>query len=179
MAAYGEHHVERLQRIADLQQRGLKLSAIGAALEEGTPTDEVQPMTAEEVGELLAGRPAGTLGALVRTELLVRDGSGYVTPSSTLLRVALDLQQSGVDIDTTAAAGAIMRQRFRQAAEQLVALFGDRLGRDRRLDELGPALDALRPAADKATRIIFAAEVERALAQRLRRAGGTGTIRWR
>jgi hypothetical protein len=129
-----------------------------------------------EVGERVAGRPPGTLAALLRAELLVRHPSGYVVPNPTLLGVALDLQDAGIALETTLAAGDIIRDRLAQAARQLVALFADQLGRDRRLDDLGTALDALRPAGAASVRTIFAEEVEHAIGQRVGR-GRPGSAR--
>jgi DNA-binding transcriptional MerR regulator len=188
-AAYGSPHVERLELIAALHKRGLLLDAIrdllhahpeaevtvrswaGLGHREGGAGTREEPasFTEAEVIELVAGRPPATLTALLRAELLVRHPAGYVGPNPTLLAVALSLQDAGVPLETTLAAGDIIRDRLAQAARQLVALFADQLGRERRLADLGAALDALLPAGAASVQTIFAEEVERAIGQRVGR----------
>ena len=189
-AAYGADHVVRLELVLALARRGLRLRAIQDLLADhpegdvtvrdwigdadrppspSRPREQASTYRVDEVRTMLEGRPAGTLDALVRAEVLVRHPSGYLAPSPTLLEVALRLQSAGIPLDTTLAAGNVLRQRLAEAARQLVALFGDQLGRDRRLGDLGAALDALRPAGAATVEVIFAEEVERAIGQRVGR----------
>jgi hypothetical protein len=90
--------------------------------------------------------------------------------------VTLAVQASGVDIETAVRAGAILRRRLGTAARELVDYFSERagrgFGRSRAPDEIGAALDALRPLAGEAARLLFARQIERSLRERGPSGGG-------
>ena len=202
VALYDERHLERLKVIAELQDRGLRLSAIADLLrrqdsgrlsvgewlgvgERLQPWSEDRPrlLTDDEVAALLDRRPAGTLAALVDAGILQRqDGlpTSYLVASPALLDIALELQDAGVDLDTAARARDILDRRLGQAADELVAWFSERMekgaARGRDLEELPAVLDALRPQALKAVEVMFAHQVERAI-QQLVESGGRVTPR--
>jgi hypothetical protein len=97
--------------------------------------------------------------------------------------VTLALQESSVDIETAVRAGDILRRRLGTAARELVDYFSKRagrgFGRSRAPDEIGAALDALRPLAAEAVRLIFARQIERALRERGRSSGARVSSRRR
>ena len=142
IAVYRQEHLQRLQLIAVLQDRGLQLSAIRDALsrvEKGqlwledwlglsaelrTPWSEEQPvlLSEQELAERLGLRP-GLVSALIDAGLLRRapQQASYLVRSPGLLDIAVELEAAGVDIDLAAEAGATLRKHLRSAAG---ALFG-------------------------------------------------------
>ncbi|MFI5312032.1 MAG: MerR family transcriptional regulator [Gemmatimonadales bacterium] len=190
-AVYDEQHVARLRLIGQLQDRGLSLRAVRHLLREdsdearvlggylgldeslGKPwSDDRAQMVGHDALEALVGeRPPGTIASLVRFGVVDRDRNdparSYRIPSPALLRVTLALQESGVDVETAARAGDILRRRLGTAARELVKHFATRagrgFGRTAASDEIGAALDALRPLAGEAARLIFARQIEHAL----------------
>lgn len=192
VAYYGPEHARRLEVIAALQDRGLRLSAIsdllrrsdgdalsvgewlGVGDELGRPWSEDRPqLLAEgEVVALVAGHPAGTLAGLVSAGILERRAetlpATYLVPSPALLAIALDLLAAGIPLEQAAAAQSILAHRLGQAAAELVAHFAGAIEADLGTD--GPAavartLGALRPQAERAVVVMFAHAIERALAE--------------
>ena len=191
IAVYSDDHLQRLQLIAKLQDRGLRLRAIRDALRQArrsqlslddwlglsehlrTPWSEEAPalLSEAELREHLGERPAGLVAALMRAGVLRRQGDRlppmYMIPSPGLLDIALQLQDAGVDVETGAEAAALIRKRLRRAAGDLLAHFLKRTGRgfarSGSAPEVSAALAALRAVATESVRLIFAQEMERAL----------------
>ena len=189
---YSADHVARLRLIGELQERGLQLSAIrelirigdadvtvgewlglGDQLTQPWSDDVARSYTAAEVATLVAGRRPGTLAQLEHAGLLIprREGAAttYIAVSPGLLDAALVLDDAGVDFATSAAAAAILRRRLGQAVAELAKLIIDRAG-----DGFGPpgtpealaaAFEGVRVTGGEATRLIFTAEVERAVSR--------------
>jgi DNA-binding transcriptional MerR regulator len=202
VACYGPEHVERLRVVAQLQERGLRLRAIkdlfsrvdsgelsvedwlGLGERLQTPWSEDAPTRLTEA-EL---RQMG--GELARVDDLERLGWAeaepgdparhYLVRSPGLLRIALDLARAGVDLGTAAQAERILRRRISRAADDLVALFDaevrSALGRGFNASDLARALDALRPVAADAVRLVFAQEIERAVSQLIERGGDAAKV---
>src|SRR5262249_41673420 len=103
-ARYSVEHLERLELIGELQERGLKLEAIkdlvgsgpARSVSEWLGIDEVlraswsndrrTPLTLAEVHDLLGRHPRRLVGELVDAGLLVREEDGsFVAPSRGLL----------------------------------------------------------------------------------------------
>jgi hypothetical protein len=190
VALYNERHIERLRLVAQLQGRGLSLRAVRHLLRQDSedvrllrsclglekPWSDDRPRTVAhgELEELLGERPPGTIASLVELGVVERTQAGpapsYRIASPGLLRVTLALQASGVGIETAVRAGDILRRRLGTAARELVDHFSKRagrgFGRSSAADEIGAALDALRPLAGEAARLIFAREIERAIRER-------------
>jgi DNA-binding transcriptional MerR regulator len=191
VAYYGDEHLRRLHLIGELQDRGLRLNAIRDAfnrVEKGelwledwlglgeelrAPWLEERPavLSDAELFERVDHRP-GFVSALVDAGVVRRQGGlspTYLVRSPALLDITLRLEAAGVDVETAAAAAAIMRQRLRQAAEELVDHFLKRSGagfaRSGSAKDVAEALGALRPLGLKAVQLIFAREIERALGQ--------------
>jgi DNA-binding transcriptional MerR regulator len=196
LALYAERHVERLRLIGELQGRGLSLRAVrdlleqdseharlltgclglGESLDRPWSDDRPRSVSQEELESLVGERPAETIAALERFRVVEVEPTGpaptYRIPSPGLLRVTLALQERSVDIETVARAGDILRRRLGAAARALVEHFSKRagrgFGRSTAPDEIAAALDALRPLAGEAARLIFARQIERTLRERTR-----------
>jgi len=133
--------------------------------------------------DLLGERPPGTIASLVEFGVVQRVGGGpapsYRIASPGLFRVMLALQASGIDIETAVRAGDVLRRRLGAAARELVDYFSRRagrgFGRNSAPDEIGAALDALRPLAGEAARLMFARQIERAIRDRT---APRGSRRW-
>jgi DNA-binding transcriptional MerR regulator len=202
IALYGEQHVERLRLVSMLRERGLRLTAIRDVLRRARPeavsmhewlgldeslrapwTDDApRTVSDDELRRVLANHGDITTAALRRVGL-VREGEGgaHLVPSPALLRITLELDAAGIDLDTAVAAAAILRDRLAPAAQELVGHFAERVGRGfgRKATprDLATALDALRPLSVEAVRIIFGQEIERALRGMLAAAPPPATTR--
>jgi DNA-binding transcriptional MerR regulator len=190
-AFYDDSHVERLRVVGELQDRGLNLKAIVDLLSRGdagevkaaewlgigeklrAPWSDDLPQTCAEAELLeLIGerRRPGLIADLVRARLIERSGAGasesYFVPSPALLRIALDVEAAGIDLEDAARGIEILRRRMTRAAGDLVHHFGSRA--QKRLSELparelADSLQALRAVGGEAVRLIFAQEIARAL----------------
>lgn len=192
VAAYTEAHRARLELIAQLQDRGLRIRGIKqllggrdqeAAVREwlglrdlfSSPWTEDRPRVLDdaEMASLLGDRPAGTLGALMRARLVRRREDaphGLLVPSPGLLDVTLRLLDAGVSLDVLLELGPILREGLRASVRGVVDYFvsrhqPDESGSDA---ELRQAIEALRTHGAKAVGLLFAQEVERALQELLK-----------
>jgi DNA-binding transcriptional MerR regulator len=184
VARYGPHHIERLRLIGELRDRGLKLPAIRTLLLEGDVSTRVADwlglddklrgswgddaprlITRRDLAALTEGTPAGTQGHLEDAGLLVRQGDAWLLPAPGLLELSVRLISDGVDVDLVLKAGRILQRHLGRAADQLIDLFVDAtqagFGSGSDTDTL---VNALRPAAGDAARVIFAQQLERAIA---------------
>jgi DNA-binding transcriptional MerR regulator len=181
VAFYGQPHVERLELVASLQDRGLQIKAIAAllprvdagevavgdwlGLEEQLReawADEA-PRVVDRAGlEALAGELSpGRLAELLRLELAERRGSSFVVPAPTLLQLAVRLEGLGVDLETVVTAARRLRKRLAKTAEELAEQFLP--GKHRPGLPPTALLREVRPVALEAVRLIFAQEMERVL----------------
>lgn len=195
---YGPEHEERLELVAHLQDRGLHLRAIRELLRRGevdslsvqdwlgiserlrAPWSDDRPevVSGEELAKRIGDRPAGTLALLEKARLVLReraaDGS-FRIPSPGLLDVSLRLLDAGIDLGTVREAGEIVRRHAGKAARELVDRLARRAGRGfgraATADDVSAAIEALRPVAADAVRLIFASELERALRAHVESAG--------
>jgi len=189
-AYYGESHVERLELIARLQDRGLQIRAIrnlldqldcgqaslddwlGFEAEIRTPWSEDVPQlrSEEEIQTLLADRPAGLLAALVKAGLLEREANQYLVRSPALMKMVLTLEANGIDVETAHAATGILAHHLSKAATELSLHFQDHMTervREGGFDNSGQLLSALKPIALEAAAVIFAQEIQHSLEQML------------
>lgn len=202
VAFYRAEHVERLRVIAELQDRGLRLDAIGDVLqrvEEGgdslqdwlgmgdqlqAPWSDDRPIVLSEKDLLdrVGSRRPGALAELARLGLIERQGNSrpamYIVPSPGLLDINVQLDRANVDSMVAGEAGEIMRRRMARLADELVAFFAERAG-----DGFGGAGEpegivrsfaALRPEGMRAIQLFFAQEMERALREFVERGGAIG-----
>jgi len=189
-AYYDRGHVERLELIARLQDRGLQIRAIRNLLEQldcgqasledwlgfeaelRTPWSEDVPelLTETELQGRLAGRPPGILAALVKAGLLEREANQYLVRSPALLKMALTLDANGIDVETAHEATGILSRHLSKAASELSLLFQDNVQeriRDGAPDQSSQLLSTLKPIALEAAGVVFAQEIQQALEQML------------
>jgi DNA-binding transcriptional MerR regulator len=193
-ARYGPAHVERLDLIAELQARGLRLHAIaelldsaaadapaadwlglGAALRRPWTDDRPIVLRERELADRLAGTPAGTAGALERSGVVERRPgavpASWVVPSPELLDIALATVRLGLDPDAGTRLRDLLQRRLRATATALVAAFTEEVSRTQ-LAEQGPGalaalLEQLQPLTRRTVDLLFAHEMERAQEQLL------------
>jgi DNA-binding transcriptional MerR regulator len=185
-AYYGAAHVERLELIARLQDRGLQIRAIrnlldqldcgqasledwlGFEAELRTPWSEDVPqlLSEQQIQERLEGRPPGLLAALVKAGLLERESSQYLVRSPALMKMVLTLEANGIDVETARAATDILARHLSKAASELSLHFQENMRdhiHDGGLDNPAELLSALKPVALDAAAVIFAREIQQAL----------------
>jgi DNA-binding transcriptional MerR regulator len=186
VAHYGPAHVERLRRIAQLQDRGLKIKAIQELLSrvergetrleewlgledrlrEPWAADESRVVDADGLSALAGDLRPGRLADLIRHGLVVRQGASFLVPSTALLQLALRLEAAGVELDAVAGLQRTLRKRLSRTAEDLAEPFLSRRARKgsgSHAPPLGDVLRELRPIALEAVRLVFAQEMERVL----------------
>ena len=189
-AYYGPEHVDRLELIARLQDRGLQIRAIrnlldqldcgqasledwlGFEAELRTPWSEDVPqlLTEEEIQQRLEGRPPGLLAALVKAGLLEREANQYLVRSPALMKMALTLEANGIDVETAREATGILARHLSKAATELSIHFQEAMQeriREGGVDNSAQLLNALKPIALEAAAVIFAQEIQNALEQLL------------
>lgn len=185
VARYSEEHVERLELIGQLHDRGLKLPAIRELLESGAAgdrvaewlgldaslggswrTDEPKLYTHDEIQAVLDGTPAGTLGEFETAGIVTRNGSAWLATSPGLVELCAGLVRQGIDSHLVLAAGDILQEQLAKASAKLLVLFENAL-RDGFGDGADPGelLGPLRPIAGDAARFIFGRELESAIGE--------------
>ena len=188
VAVYREKHLERLRLIAELRDRGLNLRAIrhllarraspGMSVGDWLGLDETlggpwsedrqRIVSVRELADILGPRPAGLRTRLERSGYLERQPGGlWLVRSPTLLDLALQLHDAGIDIEVTGKAAELLRRRLARAVDDLIVPFVERFGagfegRASR-DEFTSALSALRPIVREAAGIILVQEIERGM----------------
>ncbi len=181
VAYYGDAHVERLELVAKLQDRGLRIDAIGdlvkridrgeldlaewlgieAAMQTPWASDQPRTLTETELYELAGSDRAGLIADLVRAELVERRGDVYLVPSPALLATAMKLEAAGVDLSTANAAATALRKHLGRAVSDLVDLFTSRVKDGTvHVDDPGTLFETLRAAGPEAVRILFARAME-------------------
>ena len=200
IAYYGPAHVERLELIGNMQDRGLRMRAI-KDLVERIDTGEValgewlgledqlssawiddapKVVTRPQLDELLGQRRPGFLAELVRGGLLEAQLEGaYLVPSPGLLQVTLELDDAGVAVDVATGASRILQRHLSKAAQELATFFaeraGDGFGKDDSVAGISGALQQLRTVGPESVRLIFAREMEQVL-RRMVETGEAGRI---
>lgn len=176
---YDDRHVERLRLVGELRDRGLKLPAIRDLLAEGDTSQrvsdwlglddslrgtwgETEPriLTRNEVNALLEAAPAGTQGQLEDAGLLTRQGHAWIITNPALFDLVLRLVSDGVPPDLVIEAGAILQAKLGRAARELIDLFVTLVntGYGSGVDP-ATLVNAFRPAAGDAARLIFEAQL--------------------
>jgi DNA-binding transcriptional MerR regulator len=185
VAYYSDVHVARLELVADLQDRGLRIKAIrdllakieskeldlhqwlGLDAQIGTAWSEDRPRvcSTQELYELAGSQRRGLLADLVRLRLADRQGKSFLVHSPRLLRIAIELERAGVDLETAYGGAAIIRKHASRAAKDLAKYFFKRasegFGHDASSEELLEAFRAVRPMGQEALQLIFAQEMDR------------------
>jgi len=188
-AVYRDDHLERLQLIVELRDRGLTLNAIRDLLKHDRPArtvsewlgidatltapwsdDKPRIIDRDELASLTRDRRAGLVAELQDAHYITpTDGGAWLVPSPALLDLALQLHDAGVAVELSAKLRDLLRRRLSKAVDDAVKLRVERTGAgfagNASPAELATALGALRPIARETTSIILAQEVERALRQ--------------
>jgi DNA-binding transcriptional MerR regulator len=188
-AVYRAEHLERLALIAELRDRGLTLTAIrdlvanerpartvaewlgiDATLTAAWSDDRPRVVERHELEAWTSGRRRGLLGELQDAGYIKPgEGGSWLVPSPTLLELALQLHDAGIDVELTGQLRDLLRRRLAKAVDDAVKLLVERAGAgfagNATPEELATALGALRPVARETTSLILAQEVERALRQ--------------
>jgi DNA-binding transcriptional MerR regulator len=184
VAFYGPAHVERLKLIAQLQDRGLRIDAIGDLLKKidrgevdlaewlgveeqvTAPWANDRPRTVSEpeLYELAGVKRPALIADLLRAKMIERKGDVYLVASPALLATAVKLEAVGIDLEMAAAASKTLRKHLGRAVADLVDLFVGRI-KDGHVDvsESGPLFEALRSAGIESVRVLFARAMEKAL----------------
>jgi DNA-binding transcriptional MerR regulator len=184
VAYYGKHHVERLQLIAQLQDRGLRIDAIGdlmkridrgevdlaewlgveQQLQAPWASDQPRTVTDAELYDLAGTRRPGLLAELGRAGIVERKGDVYLLESPALLAMAMKLEGVGVDLETASAASDVLRKHLVRGVRDLVKLFVERIERGRvTVGDSGALFATFRAVGIEAVRVLFAREMEAAL----------------
>lgn len=184
VAYYGKQHVERLKLIAQLQDRGLRIDAIGdlmkridrgevdlaewLGVEEQMQTpwapDQPRTVTETELYNIAGTKRPGLLADLARAKIVERKGEVFLLGSPALLGVAMKLESVGVDLETAAAASEILRKHLSRAVGELVELFVDRV-KDGHISiaQSGKLFETFRSVGVESVRVLFARKMESAL----------------
>lgn len=184
VAFYGAAHVERLKLVAQLQDRGLRIDAIGdlmKRIDKGEldlaewlgveeqmkapwANDQPRTLTEAELYELAGTRRPGLLAELARAKVIERRGDVYLLTSPALLGVAMRLEAVGVDLETATGASAILKKHIGRAVGDLVDYFVSRAKNGQlEVADPGKLFEAFRSVGIESVRILFAREMERAL----------------
>jgi DNA-binding transcriptional MerR regulator len=187
VAFYTDDHLERLQLIAKLQDRGLRISAIRtllgridsgevdlaewlgleAQLTASWADDQPRTLTKDELHDMLGSKRAGLIGDLMRLDAVERTGEVYLVRSPALLATAMRLEAAGVDLDSAHEGEKVLRKYLGRAAKDLASYYFSRA--EKGVVEPPPdgdwsrLLETLRPQAIDAVKIIFGQEMERVL----------------
>jgi DNA-binding transcriptional MerR regulator len=184
VAYYGASHVERLKLIAQLQDRGLRIDAIGDLLKKidrgeidlaewlgveeqmqaPWANDRPRTVTDSELYELAGTKRPGLLSDLTRAKIVERKGDVYFVASPALLATAMKLEAVGIDLEMAGEASALLRKHLGRAVADLVELFVTRV-KTGQVDvaESGPLFETLRTAGTESVRVLFARAMEKAL----------------
>ena len=181
VAYYGKQHVERLKLIAQLQDRGLRIDAIGdlmkridrgevdlaewLGVEEQVQApwalDQARTVTEAELYEIAGSRRPGLLADLTRAHIVERKGDVYLLGSPALLALAIKLESVGIALDTAAEASAILRKHLGRAVGDLVELFVDQIEDGHvPIDDAGKLFETFRTVGVESVRVLFAREME-------------------
>lgn len=184
VAYYGKQHVERLKLIAQLQDRGLRIDAIGDLMkridrgeidlaewlgveeqvQQPWATDQARTVSESELYTIAGSRRPGLLADLQRAGVVERKGDVYFVGSPALLGMAMKLENVGIDLETASAASAILRKHLGRAVGELVDLFLDRVKEGHvSIAESGKLFEAFRTVGVDSVRVLFAREMEGAL----------------
>lgn len=188
VAYYGPLHLERLELIGQLQDRGLRMRAIRELVEQ-IDRDEVdlqewlgleeqlqsswvddrsQILSREQLEDKLGERRPGFLAELARTELIEQQSDGtFLVQSPGLLQIALGLDDAGIDVAVATGASAILQKHLAKAAVELAEFFaehaGEGFGQGNSVAAITEAFRELRTLGLESVRLLFAREMEQVL----------------
>lgn len=179
VAMYGDAHVKRLELVAELQDRGLQIKAIGELLkrvdkgeasvqdwlgineELKAPLGDDQPklMSLSELGAITGELGPGRLSELLRAGFVERRGDAFLVESPAMLALSVKLERAGASLDAIAQSKLLLEKRLGKVASELA----ETLLPKKRGAALASIVRELRPAAIEATKLVFTRELERVL----------------
>lgn len=205
VAVYGDDHIERLEVIAELQQRGLRLDAIkevfevvaaggdslqswlgvGDSLQAPWSDDRPVVWSHDELAEKVGPHRPTFIADAVRIGIIERRSNArppaYLVTSPRLFDIALRLDEAGIDLETAVGAERILRRRLHKASDELVSWFAEALGQgfgdSAEPDRIGTAFEALRTLGVESTQLIFAQEMERSLRDFVEKGGMAASVK--
>ena len=203
VAMYDATHMERLKLISELQERGLRLTAIrdllsrpeatSATIEEWLGVsdrvgrfsiDAPVVMTEAELRKALNDDRPGVINTLVRSHTIERQGdNNYLVKSSALLNVAIALRDAGIELEVAIALREILEKRLARAADEMVSYaiehIGRGFGKSDDPKDVAQAVEALMPTAagGDAVLVVFGRAVSQALAERMEQGASAITRR--
>ena len=180
VAIYGAKHLERLELVAQLQDRGLRIDAIreiarrldagdldvgewlglDAQLKAPWAEDRPRTVTEAELLELFGRDRKGVVTDLVRHASVERHGDTFLVRSPSLVALAGKLEAAGIDLEISSRAGDVLKKHLERAAREVTEIFLKSADAD---TDIAAAIEALRPLGLEAVRIVFAREMERVL----------------
>lgn len=165
IAWYGPNHVERIERIRQLQHEGLSLAVIGRLLDEDlTVADSLlaaavanrelsvaeSRLTPDELVQR-TGVPAAVVDALTDAGLISQDAGGtFAASDADLVAAGIALLEAGLPLDELLHLARRHDEATHAIAEEAVAMF------DRHVRQ--PILEGPGSAEDKAARLVKAFE---------------------
>jgi DNA-binding transcriptional MerR regulator len=200
VAVYTDNHAERLKVVSDLQNRGLRLRAIRDLCKRGGESDigiqewlglgehlggwsedNAQLLSEDQLRELAGDYRPGMLTEMIHAGRIEARGEGaqrrFLLESPGLFKMAVQLDQAGIDVDTCLAMHEILLKRLGRAADELVQLAVERagkgFGRSASPSDLLQAVKALRPAGTETVRLMFQKEMDRATTELVTAGGST------
>jgi DNA-binding transcriptional MerR regulator len=186
-AIYTDVHVERLQLIGTLQDRGLRIRAIRdlvaridsgelaldewlgleAQLHARFVDESPKLLSAAELDAALGDQRPGLVHDLVRLGLLDRQGDAYLATSMTLIQTLLKMEAAGIDLEVAKQAVDLTRQHLSRLANALGKHYlknaGTGFGRSTAAADLNEAFGAARPLGQTVVHTLFGQEMERVL----------------
>lgn len=199
VAYYNDKHVERLELIAQLQDRGLSIKAIRdltrdldagkldlnewlgleTTLKAPWSTDDPLLLKETELQKRFGDLRPGVIGELIGQRLIEKKGDAFFIPSPRLLGIALALEKAGIDLHMAAGGADIIRKHIQKAAAELADYYlkhaGRGFGRQATAKDLSTAFEAIRPTGLDAVQLIFGREMERVL-RKLVESGRTASL---
>jgi len=187
VAYYGTKHVERLELVAKLQDRGLRIDAIrelvkrldegsldvndwlglDAQLSQPWAEDRPRTMTEAELLALYGSKRAGLIKDLIRHASVERKGDTFLVGSPGLIALAGKLEAAGVDLEVATKASDVLERHLGKATKELTELFVQHASSEGIDVELSTLVESLRTLGPEAVRMIFAREMERSLRELL------------
>ena len=184
VAYYGKHHVERLKLIAQLQDRGLRIDAIGDLMKridrgevdlgewlgveeqmhKPWVLDQAKTVSEAELYDAAGSRRPGLLADLERAGIIERKGDVYLLGSPALLSIAMKLESVGIDLQTAVKASEILRKHLGRAVGELVELFLGRVEDGQiTIAQSKKLFETFRSVGVDSVRVVFAREMENVL----------------
>lgn len=193
VAHYGPEHLERLELIGQLKDRGLRIRAITEVMQH-IATGEVdiaewlgieenlRKPWADDAPQLLGpgvlekrleGFAPGSLAALVEYGLVERRDDTYLLRSPGLLDVAEALHSAGVDVELTVDAGRVIEKHVGAMTRDLAQLFIERAGHGfgDKPGDVGASLAVIRKPAMHAVQLLFAKAMQDVLRELIESGG--------